>query len=206
MGCDLVAPDSKYCRANQMTDTPIAAGKSSFSLMDTGIFFAEIGLEKNITLLDLACGNGAYALAASSLVGRSGKIVAVDLWEEGIDILKNEIGVRHIHNILPKVADVSRHIPVTDGSVDVCLMATVLHDLVQDNTDQGTLKEVRRILKPDGQLAVVEFQPKQGPPGPPLEIRLSPEALKHILGPFGLLPVKTINVGEYLYLSIYYRS
>ena len=188
-----------------MTNKPIAAGKSSFSLIDSSKLFTEIGLKENITMLDAACGMGAYAMAASPYVGPSGKIYAVDLWEDGIDTLKNEIQTRNIENISPSVADISRHIPIADRSVDICLMATVLHDLVQDNTDQGTLKEVERTLKPDGQLAVVEFQKKEGPPGPPMSIRISPEALEIFLRPFGLYPVKSVDIGEHLYLSIYHR-
>jgi ubiquinone/menaquinone biosynthesis C-methylase UbiE len=203
---DVVAPNDKYGEEPLMTVKPIAAGKSSFSLLDSSRLFSEIGLTKGITMLDVACGNGAYATVASSYVGTSGKIVAVDLWEDGIDALKKEIKARHIHNISPKVADVSRHIPMADGSVDLCLMAAVLHDLVQDNTDQGALKEVVRTLKPDGRLAVVEFIKKDGPPGPPKSIRMSPQDLKDILEPFGLLPAKTIDIGEHLYVSIYYAT
>lgn len=189
-----------------MQGKPIAAGKSSFSLIDSRKLFSEMALTKNITMLDVACGIGAYAIAASPYVGLSGKIVAVDLWEDGIDILKSEIQTRNIDNIFPRVADVSRHIPMADSSVDTCLMAAVLHDLVQDNTDQGTLKEIARTLKPGGQLAVVEFKKKEGPPGPPLKIRMSPKTLEAFLQPFELLPAKTVDMGEHLYLSIYYRS
>jgi len=189
-----------------MKDKPIAAGKSSFSLIDASKLFSEIGLTENITMLDVACGIGAYALAAVPYVGPAGKIYAVDLWEDGIDILKNEIQARNIETIYPRVADVSRHIPLEDQTVDLCLMATVLHDLVQDNTDQGALKEIDRTLKPDGKLAVVEFHKKVGPPGPPINIRIAPETLESMLLPFGLLPDKTVDIGEHLYLSIYYRS
>jgi ubiquinone/menaquinone biosynthesis C-methylase UbiE len=189
-----------------MTDKPIAAGKSSFSLIDPRQFFSEIGLKKNITLLDVACGMGAYAIAAAPYVGPSGKIYAVDLWEDGIDTLNYEIQIRNIENIFPSVADVSRHIPMANHSVDVCLMAAVLHDLVQDKTDQGTLKEIDRTLKPDGQLAVVEFQKKEGPPGPPMRIRIAPEVLDSYLRPLDLLSVKTIDIGEHLYLSLFNRS
>jgi len=188
-----------------MPGKPIAAGKSSFPLIDARKLFLEIGVSSNTTLLDLACGAGAYAIAASPHVGSSGKIIAVDLWEDGIDTLKTEIQTRNINNIFPRVADVSRHIPMADHSVDICLMATVLHDLVQDKTDQGTLKEIERTLKPDGRLAVIEFKNKEGPPGPPKKIRISPKALEAFLQPYKLIPSKTVDMGEYLYLSIYYR-
>lgn len=189
-----------------MPGKPIAAGKSSFSLIDSRKLFSEIGVSSNTTLLDLACGAGAYAIAASPHVGSSGKIIAVDLWGAGIDSLKDEIRIKKIDNIFPHVADVSQHIPVADHSVDLCLMATVLHDLVQDRTDQGTLKEVQRTLKPGGRLAVIEFKKKEGPPGPPMKIRISPDTLETFLKPINLFPAKTVDMGEHLYLSVYHRS
>ena len=47
------------------------------------------------------------------------------------------------------------HPLVADRCVAVCLLATVRHDLIQDGTAEGTLREVNQALKPEGRLAVV---------------------------------------------------
>ena len=186
-----------------MTEKPIAAGSSSFDLIDPAGFFAALELRGGIVLLDVGCGVGSYALAAAEKIGVKGTIYAVDLWEEGIATLSREIALRRIGNIHPLVADVSRKIPVADRSIDVCLMATVLHDLIADGTADGTLREVGRVLKPDGRLAVVEFDKVEGPPGPPRAIRLSPEELDAVLLPRGFRRHTTATVGPYNYLSVY---
>ena len=186
-----------------MTDNPIAAGSSSFDLIDPAGFFAALELREDTVLLDVGCGVGSYALAAAEKVGTNGTIYAVDLWEEGIAVLSREIARRRIGNIHPLVADVSRKIPVADRSIDVCLMATVLHDLIADGTADGTLWEVGRALKPDGRLAVVEFDKVEGPPGPPRAIRLSPEELDTVLTPRGFHLLTTTAVGPYNYLTVY---
>ncbi len=185
-----------------MTTKPIAAGKSSFDLIDAELLFAELQLHEETNLLDLACGSGAYALAASEYIGSKGRIYAVDLWEEGIATLKREAVARRIEYIDARVANVSQRLPFKDRSVDVCLVATVLHDLIQDRTDQAALKEVRRVLKNQGTLAIVEFKKIEGPPGPPVSIRLSPEECQTHLHPFGFDLVRHLDVGPYNYLAL----
>ena len=59
------------------------------------------------------------------------------------------------------------------NSADVCLIATALHGFVEDRIDQGVLTEIVRVVKPTGILAVMEFKKIDGPPGPPIYIRLS---------------------------------
>ena len=189
-----------------MGQRPIAAGKSSYDLIDSEKLFSELRLAEESVLLDVACGRGNYAVAASEHMGGRGLIHAFDLWEEGIELLREEISKRKIRNIRPGVADVGKKIPLPDQSVDTCLMATVLHDLRQDHTEKGALREARRVLKPDGFLAVVEFKKIEGPPGPPVEIRIGPEELERILSPYGFRVTKTSDVGPYHYLSLFVKA
>jgi ubiquinone/menaquinone biosynthesis C-methylase UbiE len=190
-------------KEEQMNDKPIAAGKSSFNLIDTRKLFSELNLQAGITFLDVACGRGAYSLKASEYVGPAGRIIAVDLWKEGIEDLKKAIAAGKILNIEARVADVSLSIPIEDRSVDVCLLATVLHDLIQDRKDQGTLKEIKRVMKPQGTVAVLEFKKMEGPPGPPIGIRISLEEVIDRLQPYSFSLIKAADVGPYNYLAVF---
>lgn len=186
-----------------MKHEPAGAGRSSFGLVDIKRLFSELRLEEGSMVLDVACGSGLYSIAASEYIGQTGRVYAVDLWKEGIDSLKKEIRNRQIKNIITSIADVSKHIPVADQSVDVCLMATVLHDLIEDKTDDGTLKGVKRVLKPQGQLAIVEFHKTEGTLGPPLKIRISPEEVEKRLHAYDFRIIKTMGIGPHHYLSIF---
>lgn len=193
-----------------MTDNtdskPTAAGKSSFDLIDAAAFYRELDLKKGITFLDLACGRGAYSLKASEIVGPGGTVFAVDLWQEGIEQLKASAAEQNIQNIEAFVSDAGRHIPVNDQVVDVCLMATVLHDFVDDQISKQVLHEVVRVLKTDGMLAIVEFNKIDGPPGPPVHIRLSPAEVGDMLGPYGFTQERLLEVGPYNYLMLFRKS
>jgi ubiquinone/menaquinone biosynthesis C-methylase UbiE len=181
---------------------PTGAGKSSFDLIDSPKLFHELDLRKGISFLDVASGRGIYSLAVSDIIGPQGSVFAVDLWAEGIEMLKTAAQEKGIENITALVSDVGRRIPVEDQSIDVCLIATALHDFVEDRIDRGVLNEIVRVVKPAGILAVMEFKKIDGPPGPPKHIRLSPEDVTDRLGLFGFKKERTADVGPYNYLIL----
>jgi len=182
---------------------PTAAGKSSYDLIDKDKFFKELNLQEGIAFLDVACGRGAYCLAASEIVGEKGRVYGVDLWEEGIELLKAAADEKSAGNIAALVSDAAKQIPVDGRSIDVCLMATVLHDFVEDKIDQEVLHEIVRVVKPKGILAIMEFMKIDGPPGPPRQIRLSPEQVDSLLSPFGFKQEHCADVGPYNYLMLF---
>ena len=186
-----------------MSDHPIAAGKSSFAMVDIDRAFDFIGLKPDTVMLDMGCGRGNYALAAAARIDDRGMIHAADLWREGVMALDVAADARELSQIDPLVVDISKSIPLESATIDVCLFATVIHDLVADKTAEGALREAHRLLKPEGTLAVIEFKKMPGPPGPPEAIRLSETELDEILAPFGFLRRTTDSVGEHHYLSLY---
>ena len=99
---------------------PTGAGKSSFDLIDAEKFFQELDLQKGTSFLDVASGRGVYSLAVSDIIGPQGSVFSVDLWAEGIEMLKTDTQERGIENITAFVSDVGRRIPVEDQSIDIC--------------------------------------------------------------------------------------
>jgi ubiquinone/menaquinone biosynthesis C-methylase UbiE len=184
-------------------EKPQGAGGSSFQLIDAEKVLEKLQLKKGNTFLDLACGQGEYAIEFSKIVGEEGLIYAVDLWDENIVQLRKALSAAGIKNIKAIVADVSKVMPIGNDSVDVCLMATVLHDLILEKAADEAIKEVVRVLKPKGLLAIIEFKKIDGPPGPPMKIRLNPNEVESIVGPFGFIKNEVKEVGEYNYLMTF---
>lgn len=185
---------------------PTGAGRSSFEMIDSAKFFRELDLKKGITFLDLACGRGSYSLAVSEIIGQDGRVYAVDLWEEGILSLKNEAASKGIRNITALVSDAARNIPVGHASVDVCLMATVLHDFIGDHVERAVMQEVVRVMKPQGMLAILEYKKTEGPPGPPKSVRLSPAEVDKFLSPYGFKQQRVTEIGPDHYLQILVKT
>lgn len=179
------------------------AGKSSFDLVDAKLLFSGLALRPGSTFLDLGCGRGDYAVAVSELIGETGHVYAVDAWEEGIEQLRSALKDRGIRNVSPILADIGQRLPLEDHAIDVCFMATVFHDLVQENVHCQTLLEVKRTLKEDGTLAVVEFKKFAGRPGPAIEVKLSPGELAAILALYGFFSKGSTEIGPHTYLTLF---
>ncbi|HBT89850.1 class I SAM-dependent methyltransferase [Desulfobacter sp.] len=182
---------------------PKGAGKSSFELINTQILKQMLPIHQGSVILDLACGKGLYSLFLSQLSGPSGLVYAVDLWEEGLEILEQDALKKEAANILTIKADATREIDIEAHSLDLCLMATVLHDFKEMNADQTVLKQVLNLLIPGGCLAVIEFKKMDGPPGPPAHIRLSQEETEKLVTGVGFKKINTTEIGDYNYLTTF---
>lgn len=182
---------------------PIAAGRSSYDLIDKTKFFSVFTPLPGQTVLDLACGIGNYTIPIAERVGVEGRVYGLDVWAEGIHTLQRRVNEINLTNIAAHVADAKEKFPINDATLDWCLMATVFHDFVEIGIEENVCREVTRIIKPEGKLVIVEFKKIEGPPGPPLHIRLSQEEVNDFLSPFGFQLEKTEDIGPYHYLSIY---
>ncbi len=182
---------------------PKGAGKSSFDLINPATLAQVLPAGPGSVVLDLACGRGHYATFLSGIVGDAGMVYAVDLWEEGLQLLAEAIEQRNITNIQPMLADATGEIAIEAGTVDVCLMATVLHDFEEMGRGDAVVRQVRSLLRPDGHLAVIEFKKIDGPPGPPRKIRLSEQETEAIVTGCGFGKVRSVDMGEYSYLTLF---
>ena len=170
-------------------------GPSSFGVLDPELVFAALQLQPGMTLLDLGCGAGDYALRAATLVGETGAVFALDRMTEAIESLRQRTREAGITNLKTMVADITAPLPVADGKGDVCLIATVLHMMRTSQNYQSIFEEVRRVLKPQGRLVIIECHKKETGFGPPLEFRVAPEELEATLIPLGFEKASLVDLG-----------
>lgn len=183
-----------------MSTKPVAAGRSSITHVDQDIVFANLIADNHSVYLDLACGAGNYTLALAQRLGADSVIHALDLWEEGVAALQESATQQGFENIKAQVADATKPLPLDDGSIDVCLMATILHDIPEAER-VNTLQEVRRVLKPHGALVIIEYKKLDYGPGPKnIEARIGEADAEALLTPLGFKKDAVVDLGEYPYL------
>ena len=185
-----------------MKDKPVAAGKSSFDLIDSAKVLAMMDVKPGSTFLDLACGIGNYSIAVAKNMAGKGVVYAIDLWREGIEALARKIETQGIKIIKPMVADIREKLPFEENFIDACLLATVLHDLPKSDR-MAVLKEVARVVKPGGKVNILEFKKIDKGPGPPVGIRMVEEDVENLVAPYGFRKVDGGEVGEFNYLLKY---
>jgi ubiquinone/menaquinone biosynthesis C-methylase UbiE len=88
---------------------------------------------------------------------------------------------------------------IEDHSIDLIYLSTVYHIFSHDQKVEFQ-NEVKRLLKPNGKLAIIEIEKKETPFGPPQNMRVSPEEL---IAEITLRPLSLIDVGEYFYMQIF---
>lgn len=179
------------------------AGMSSKAFLDAERVLRETGLKKGDSFLDVGCGEGHFSIAASKIVGNKGKVYALDSYEKSIAVLKEQIHREHIRNIEAIVADVTQKMPLPDAIIDVGLMANVMHGFLANGEVPGVMTETARVMKSGSTLAVVEFQKIDGPPGPPISIRMTPEELEALISGYGFKKARVVEVGPIHYAAMF---
>ncbi len=116
----------------------------------------EIGIKPRFYVLDYGCGPGSYIKATSKLVGKSGKIYALDIHPLAIQRVRNIASNNQITNIETICSSCETGLP--DSTIDVVLLYDIFH-LLSDSV--GVLYELHRVLKPNGILSFGDHHMKE---------------------------------------------
>ncbi|MEZ4571017.1 MAG: methyltransferase domain-containing protein [Thermomicrobiales bacterium] len=115
------------------------------------------GIEQGWHVLDAACGAGNYLPWISELVGSKGSITALDLAPENIAIVKQRCVLEwHLDAAIETSEGSVLDLPYPDQTFDAIWFANTSQYL-PDEELTITLAEFRRVLKPDGLLAVKDM-------------------------------------------------
>jgi ubiquinone/menaquinone biosynthesis C-methylase UbiE len=104
--------------------------------------------------MDFGCGPGYFALPMAQLAGESGKVIAVDIQEEMLSILRTraeDAGLSNrirIHRSRPDSLAIADPVPVA--------FALAYHVLHEAGNQERILGEIAGLLKKDGLLLIAE--------------------------------------------------
>ena len=172
--------------------------KSSESFLDCDEILQELNFNGAETFLDAGCGDGYISKKVVDKYLSNGKVYAVDLFSQSISELQEYVDENNIDNLIPIEADISKGVSaIDDESVDVILMLNVFHGFKEDSQRENVINELRRIIKSDGRIVIMDFKPIETTRGPPIEIRLSHVEMENIFGKFNLKKTYlNVDIGE----------
>jgi ubiquinone/menaquinone biosynthesis C-methylase UbiE len=116
----------------------------------------EAGIGPGMRVLDYGCGPGSYVLPAAQIVGEAGKVYALDIHPLAITTVRKLSARKGLANVVTILSDCNTGL--ADREVDVVLLYDVLHDI---SNPEPLLRELHRVLKPDGVLSVSDHHLKE---------------------------------------------
>lgn len=126
---------------------------------------------------DFGCGNGYYTLQLAARVGTRGKVFAVDIQQEMLQLLQQRIAPRGITNIETVLATADDpNLP--RGQLDLVLLVDVYHEL---DRPELVLRSIYAGLKQTGRVVLVEFRQEDDTvPIKPLHKMSQPQVVKEL--------------------------
>ena len=104
------------------------------------------------TVLDIGCGAGVDSIIAATMVGPDGKVVGMDLIPEMLERAKEDLRTTSLENVTFQEGS-AEDLPFPKDSFDV-VVSNGVFNLVPDKA--RALKEVIRVLKPDGRFMLAD--------------------------------------------------
>jgi ubiquinone/menaquinone biosynthesis C-methylase UbiE len=138
-----------------------------------------IGVRAGMVVADVGAGTGYMTIRLAKLVGPGGRVYATDIQPAMLRSIRDKVQNEHLENVtVVQGSDVDAHLP--EGTVDLAVLVDVYHELERPREILGSL---RRSLKPDGELVLIEYRKED--PGLPIapthrmsvaEVRMEVEA------------------------------
>jgi ubiquinone/menaquinone biosynthesis C-methylase UbiE len=103
---------------------------------------------------DIGAGSGYFSRRLALRLGGQGKVLAVDIQPEMLDLLTNKMNRLGITNVVPVLGTVSDP-KLPPGSVDLALLVDVYHEFA---FPYEMMAGIGRSLRPSGRVVFVEFR------------------------------------------------
>lgn len=113
-----------------------------------------LAVQEGMVVADVGAGSGYHALRLAPLVGEKGKILAVDIQQEMLDLIDKKAKKEKIANV-ETVKGTEKDPKLPEAGVDLILMVDVYHEF---EFPYEMTEKMIAALKPGGRIAFVEFR------------------------------------------------
>lgn len=158
----------------------------------------KMNLAEGDIMADIGCGIGYFTFPAAEIVGPKGKVYALDISSEMLSEVKQKAERQNLPHV-ETVKTEEQNLKLTNEQVSYAFLCNVLHEI---SDLPGFLQEVLRIIKPGGKLAIIEWEKKQSPFGPPVEHRLDKRDLEELMHELGFKNIRRPKIGEEFYAFV----
>lgn len=109
-------------------------------------------IERGQTVLDIGCGPGTFTISMAQMVGDSGKVIAVDVQDEMLQMVRKKAAKESMESRIITYKSEVNNIVISE-KVDFALTFYMVHEVPDV---EAFLKEIASLLKTKGKLLIVE--------------------------------------------------
>jgi len=142
---------------------------------------ATANLRPGEVVVDLGCGGGLDVLLAARKVGPTGKAIGVDMTPSMLERARANASQQGLENVEFHQATIDK-LPLADASVD-CVISNCVINLAPDKG--AVLREIARVLKPGGRVAVSDIALKK-----PLPAEIEQDLYAYVGCIAGAIPIE----------------
>lgn len=118
------------------------------------VLIKNMGLKPGMNIADIGAGSGYFTRRIAPIVGPKGKVYAVDIQQEMLDILLGKLKKKDINNVIPVLGKINDP-KLPPESVDLAFMVDVYHEF---SHPYEMMKGIKKALKPGGLVVWIEYR------------------------------------------------
>lgn len=164
------------------------------------------GIRERMHVADFGCGAiGHFVFPAAQLVGPKGKVYAIDILKEVLEILERRAKEDQFMNIeyVWSDMDVYRATRIPEGSLDLSL---IVNNIYLSQNRPHLVKEMARLTKKGGKAAVIDWKPSATVIGPPGDRRMDERDVKDLFDVAEFQFTEAFDAGKAHYALMFKRT
>ncbi|MBP7846298.1 MAG: class I SAM-dependent methyltransferase [Candidatus Pacebacteria bacterium] len=165
----------------------------------------EVGVSKGLVVADFGAGSGPYTFSVARITGMEGKVYALEVQKDLVEKLKSEAEKNHLTNVSPIWCNIEKigGTKIADNVIDLAIVANVFFQIEDKKT---FLKELFRVLKPNGKVLFIDWSDSYGGMGPaPTSVVRETDAIS-IFSQNGFKNDRNVNAGGHHYGIIFGKN
>lgn len=158
----------------------------------------QMNISAGMNIADFGCGVGFYALSLAKLTGPKGKVYAIDIQSEHLSKLKSEASHRGLKNI--EIIHGDLEAPSGSGLIKASVDRVIISNILFQIDDVFAIaEEAKRVLKPSGMVAVIDWAESYKQIGPHKDRIINHTHVKNIFEATGFEFVSRLDSGSHHY-------
>jgi ubiquinone/menaquinone biosynthesis C-methylase UbiE len=159
----------------------------------------KLNLRTGASVADIGSGSGAYIESLALAVGEEGKVYTVDIHKDMLDTTKKALEERGFQNIDIIWADIEEGVYLDSYSLDAVVLSNTLFML---DDKKKALKEIKRVLIPEGLVLVVDWSKSHSGVGPHVDHVVTESEAEDLFVSAGFRLVSRFPAGSFHYAFV----